>query len=60
MSQSIYGGRIDNNFDQLLMNDFVKNIFQPSTFESDFMLVEKLDEHGGKLAIPDGWGSITN
>ena len=24
MSQSIYGGRIDNNFDQLLMNDFVK------------------------------------
>jgi len=54
MSQSIYGGRIDNNFDQLLMNDFVKRIFQPATFESDFLLVDKVDESGNKLVIPDG------
>jgi len=55
MSQSIYGGRIDNNFDQLLMNDFVKYIFQPSTFDSNFKLVEKLDGDSGKsLMIPEG------
>ena len=31
-----------------------RRIFQPATFESDFLLVEKIDESGNKLVVPDG------
>lgn len=40
ISSCIYGGRIDNEFDQNLLQTFVKKVFAPESFKDDFKLVE--------------------
>lgn len=52
MSQSIYGGKIDNDFDQRLLHSFLTKLFTPRSFESDFALVANID--GGHITMPDG------
>ena len=52
LSQSIYGGRIDNEFDQRLLQSFVERLFTKKSFESDFPLVT--DVEGQPIKIPDG------
>ncbi|CAH3116472.1 unnamed protein product [Pocillopora meandrina] len=55
LSQAIYGGRIDNDFDQRLMTSFVTRLFTVSSFESDFPLVLDVDgEKGKKIVMPEG------
>ncbi|KAJ7386556.1 Cytoplasmic dynein 1 heavy chain 1 [Desmophyllum pertusum] len=55
LSQAIYGGRIDNDFDQRLMTSFVNRLFTVSSFESDFPLVLDVDgEKGKKIVMPEG------
>lgn len=50
LSQSIYGGKIDNDFDQRLLQSFLNKLFTPKSFESDFALVVNIDNGpGGKL-----------
>ncbi|KAK2722142.1 hypothetical protein QYM36_002631, partial [Artemia franciscana] len=39
LSQSIYGGKIDNDFDQRLLVTFLNQLFTPKSFEADFSLV---------------------
>ncbi|XP_077866279.1 cytoplasmic dynein 1 heavy chain 1-like [Saccoglossus kowalevskii] len=54
-SQSIYGGRIDNDFDQRLLTTFIKKLFTAKSYESDFALVEEVDGVKGRnIRMPDG------
>ncbi|MEQ2219816.1 hypothetical protein XENOCAPTIV_024743 [Xenoophorus captivus] len=53
MAQSIYGGRIDNEFDQRLLITFLDRIFTKGSFDSEFKLALKVD--GQKdIKMPDG------
>uniref|UniRef100_A0A8C5Q446 AAA+ ATPase domain-containing protein n=1 Tax=Leptobrachium leishanense TaxID=445787 RepID=A0A8C5Q446_9ANUR len=53
MAQSIYGGRIDNEFDQRLLNTFLERLFTTSSFDGEFKLACKVDGHKDIL-MPDG------
>ncbi|XP_078728003.1 cytoplasmic dynein 1 heavy chain 1-like isoform X1 [Lampetra fluviatilis] len=53
MSQSIYGGRIDNEFDQRLLNTFINRLFTTASFDGDFRLVRMVDGKSDIL-MPDG------
>ncbi|KAI8505360.1 Cytoplasmic dynein 1 heavy chain 1 [Branchiostoma belcheri] len=53
LSQAIYGGRVDNDFDQRLLNAFLDKLFTAHSFERDFQLVSKVD--GNKdIIMPEG------
>ncbi|KAK3093975.1 hypothetical protein FSP39_022394 [Pinctada imbricata] len=54
LSQCIYGGKIDNEFDQRLLTTFIHKLFTPKSFEGDFTLVNNVDGHGKKILMPDG------
>ena len=56
LSQSIYGGKIDNDFDQRLLNSFLSRLFTPISFEQEFVLVANVDSVDGKrhITMPDG------
>nr|CAG8506850.1 6173_t:CDS:10 [Entrophospora candida] len=47
-----YGGRIDNEFDKRLLENFVNNLFTPTSYDLDFPLV--ISEEDNKLVIPEG------
>lgn len=53
VKQSVYGGRIDSDFDQKVLDTFVDSLFTPSAYNLDFDLVPPAD---GKsvLAVPEG------
>ncbi|XP_019853431.1 PREDICTED: cytoplasmic dynein 1 heavy chain 1-like isoform X1 [Amphimedon queenslandica] len=53
LSQCIYGGRIDNDFDQRLLNSFVSRLFSVKSFEVDFPLVSNVDGIRN-VPIPEG------
>ncbi|KAK6191509.1 hypothetical protein SNE40_003176 [Patella caerulea] len=55
LSQCIYGGKIDNEFDQRLLSTFVNKLFTPKSFEGEFVLVANIDGQAGKnITMPDG------
>ncbi|XP_012938795.1 cytoplasmic dynein 1 heavy chain 1 [Aplysia californica] len=55
LAQCIYGGKIDNDFDQRLLTSFVNKLFTPKSFEGDFPLVQDIDGIKGKhITMPDG------
>ncbi|KRT84034.1 hypothetical protein AMK59_1732, partial [Oryctes borbonicus] len=54
LSQSIYGGKIDNDFDQRLLQSFLMKLFTPKSFESDFPLVVNVEGSMGHIVMPDG------
>jgi len=52
LSQAVYGGRIDNEFEQILLKSFVQHLFREESFNSDFSLNTVVSaEH--KLMSPD-------
>ncbi|KAJ7596607.1 dynein heavy chain protein 1 [Mycena floridula] len=53
IKQTVYGGRIDSDFDQRILDSFVDALFTPSAYNVDFDLVPSLT---GKqlLGAPDG------
>ncbi|XP_066142886.1 dynein heavy chain, cytoplasmic isoform X6 [Euwallacea fornicatus] len=56
-SQSIYGGKIDNLFDQRLLQSFLHKLFTSKSFEGDFALVANIDNgpNGNRhITMPDG------
>lgn len=59
MAQSIYGGRIDNEFDQRLLNTFLERIFTKGSFDSEFKLALKVDGHKD-IKMPDGIRSVVD
>lgn len=56
LSQSIYGGKIDNDFDQRLLVSFLSKLFTAHSFEADFALVANVDATNGQrhITMPDG------
>ncbi|KAK3866515.1 hypothetical protein Pcinc_027959 [Petrolisthes cinctipes] len=55
MSQCIYGGKIDNEFDQRLLTSFLSKLFTPKSFDPEFPLVSKVDGiEGQNINMPDG------
>ncbi|XP_058810234.1 dynein heavy chain, cytoplasmic isoform X2 [Phymastichus coffea] len=57
LSECIYGGKIDNEFDQRLLTSFLRKLFTPRSFESDFALVANIDGTQGTqrhITMPDG------
>ncbi|XP_069984453.1 dynein heavy chain, cytoplasmic isoform X5 [Penaeus vannamei] len=54
MSQCIYGGKIDNEFDQRLLTSFLCKLFTPKSFDPDFALVSNVDGKDGQITMPDG------
>lgn len=56
LSQSIYGGKIDNDFDQRLLLSFLTKLFTEKSFEADFPLVANVDGPGDlrHITMPDG------
>ena len=55
LSQCIYGGRIDNDFDQRLLNSFVNRLFTVQSFDSTFPLMSNIDgQPGKKINMPEG------
>ncbi|CAP31232.1 Protein CBR-DHC-1 [Caenorhabditis briggsae] len=43
LSQCIYGGKIDNEFDQVLLDCVLENLFTAKSFEQDHVLIPKYD-----------------
>ncbi|XP_054005626.1 dynein heavy chain, cytoplasmic isoform X1 [Hylaeus anthracinus] len=57
LSQCIYGGKIDNDFDQRLLTSFLRKLFTPRSFEADFALVANIDASQASqrnITMPDG------
>eukprot|EP01117_Protostelium_nocturnum_P006264 TRINITY_DN2259_c0_g1_i6.p1 TRINITY_DN2259_c0_g1~~TRINITY_DN2259_c0_g1_i6.p1 ORF type:complete len:4259 (-),score=1954.67 TRINITY_DN2259_c0_g1_i6:110-12886(-) len=50
LGQTVYGGRIDNDFDQRLLDSFLEQLFTTKSFDESF----KLFSSANALAIPDG------
>ena len=38
LAQSVYGGRVDSDFDQLTLQSFVNGIFTPKAYDANFVL----------------------
>lgn len=53
LAESIYGGRLDNPFDQAVLDGMVARLFHPGAFDADFSLTEE----GGRLSLPEGAGA---
>merc|ERR1719394_1933518 len=56
LSDCIYGGKIDNEFDQRLLSSFLEKLFVPASFEGDFSLVESATAggHTQPIKMPEG------
>merc|ERR1719427_2521204 len=56
LSDCIYGGKIDNEFDQRLLSSFLEKLFVPASFEGDFNLVSEIDVGGRQTSVkmPEG------
>ena len=56
LSDCIYGGKIDNEFDQRLLKSFLEKLFVPSSFDADFSLATGVNVGGtlSNIKMPDG------
>ncbi|KAK6731031.1 hypothetical protein RB195_007476 [Necator americanus] len=52
LSQCIYGGKIDNHFDQVLLDCMLERLFTAKSFEPEHVLVSKFDGDAS-LCTPD-------
>ncbi|KAI8818344.1 dynein heavy chain [Fimicolochytrium jonesii] len=53
LKETVYGGKIDNDFDQRLLDTFVDRLFTPSSYNVNFALVDA-GENQAAVPIPDG------
>jgi dynein heavy chain 1 len=54
LAQTVYGGKIDNDFDQRLLNSFLEQLFTEKSFDPEFKLVHHSRSDQQSLVIPDG------
>lgn len=52
IKQSVYGGRVDSEFDQRILDSFVDSLFTPLSYNVDFELVPSTT--GKQLSVPEG------
>merc|ERR1712137_340872 len=57
LGQSVYGGRIDNDFDQRLLDSFLLQLLQPRVYDLEFPLVQFDNPEGEPetLLAPEGF-----
>lgn len=53
IKQSVYGGRVDSDFDQKVLDTFVDSLFTPSAYNLDFELVPRVNG-ASVLQVPEG------
>jgi dynein heavy chain 1 len=53
IKQSVYGGRIDSDFDQRILDTFVDSLFTPSAYNLDFELVPR-SNGSSVVQVPEG------
>ncbi|KAI4519311.1 dynein heavy chain [Schizophyllum commune Loenen D] len=53
VKESVYGGRVDSDFDQRIVNSFVDGLFTPAAYNIDFELVPSTG-NDQPLGVPDG------
>ncbi|MBW0465869.1 hypothetical protein O181_005584 [Austropuccinia psidii MF-1] len=53
IKQAVYGGRVDSDWDQKLLDSFVDMLFSPAAFEVGYHLVNPIDDKEG-LVIAEG------
>lgn len=53
IKQSVYGGRVDSDFDQRILDAFVDGLFTPYAYNVDFELVTSV-AGSQRLPVPDG------
>ncbi|KAI0961093.1 hypothetical protein AcV7_000287 [Taiwanofungus camphoratus] len=53
IKQCVYGGRVDSDFDQKILDAFVDGLFTPLAYNVDFNLVPSITGSEG-LGVPDG------
>jgi dynein heavy chain 1 len=51
IKQAVYGGRVDSDYDQRVVDAFVDRIFTAKAYDSGFKLVEHVE---GDLEVPEG------
>jgi dynein heavy chain 1 len=54
VKQSVYGGRIDSDFDQLILDSFVDQLFSPNSYNLGFDLVPQAQGAEPLVPIPEG------
>ncbi|CAK5279895.1 unnamed protein product [Mycena citricolor] len=55
VKQSVYGGRVDSDFDQRILDAFVDKLFTPAAYNVDFSLVPSVNgSQNSVLGAPDG------
>ncbi|KAK3805063.1 MAG: dynein heavy chain [Linnemannia elongata] len=54
LSQSVYGGRVDSDVDQQLLESFVNSFFRPECYDLNFKLVESSADDEAGLVAPEG------
>jgi dynein heavy chain 1 len=52
LRESVYGGKVDTEFDQNVLDSFVAYLFSPQAYDVDFALVRPSDGDAG-LTMPD-------
>jgi dynein heavy chain 1, cytosolic len=53
LKHAVYGGRVDSDFDQQILDTFIDALFHPKVYEANFALVEG-DDHSATLCLPEG------
>jgi len=53
ISQSIFGGKIDNEFDQKILQSLVNYFFRKETFNLHYPLYDSFEDKENQLTIPD-------
>ncbi|XP_006454562.1 dynein heavy chain protein 1 [Agaricus bisporus var. bisporus H97] len=54
IKQSVYGGRVDSEFDQKILDAFVDGLFTPMAYNVDFDLIPTMVGQQQLLGVPDG------
>ncbi|KAF8321764.1 dynein heavy chain protein 1 [Clavulina sp. PMI_390] len=54
IKQSVYGGRIDSDFDQRILDSFVDTLFTPAAYNVGFDLVPGVAGRDSLVSIPEG------
>ncbi|KAF9140779.1 hypothetical protein BGX30_005985 [Mortierella sp. GBA39] len=54
LSQSVYGGRVDSDVDQQLLESFVNSFFRSECYDLNFKLVESSTDDEAGLVAPEG------
>ena len=52
-AESIFGGKVDNEFDLKILQSLVDYFFRKETFDPDYPLFEAIEGSSDQLVIPD-------